>query len=120
VSLLTGTTLLWAAHRNLASSFHSLVVRKSDQILVHTGPYASVRHPIYTAYVLSYFGGGLLAASLVLTLIPGPLYVLFIALRVNEEEATMLAQFGQAYREYMARTPRFVPDLRSFLQRRPT
>jgi protein-S-isoprenylcysteine O-methyltransferase Ste14 len=120
VSLLAGTTLLWAAHRNLASSFHSLVVRKSGQLLVETGPYSRVRHPIYTAYVLSYAGGGLLAASFVLTLIPCPLYLLFIALRIREEESAMLAQFGQAYEQYMAKTPRFVPNLRSFLQHRPT
>jgi len=114
--LLGGILLLAAAHHHLAASFHSLVVRKSGQVLVESGPYRTVRHPIYTAFILNYFGGGLLASSLVLTFIPGPLYALFVALRIAEEERAMLEQFGQGYQDYMARTGRFVPSLR-FLTR---
>ncbi len=111
ILLLGGVTLLAVAHHHLGKSFHSLVVQKSGQILVESGPYRLVRHPIYTAYVLSYFGGGLLASSLVLTLIPGPLYILFVALRLAEEEAVMIEQFGPEYRDYMSKTGRFLPRL---------
>jgi len=111
ILLLGGVTLLALAHHHLGKSFHSLVVQKSGQVLVDSGPYRLVRHPIYTAYVLCYFGGGLLASSLVLTLIPGPLYILFIALRLAEEEAVMIDQFGPKYRNYMSKTGRFLPRL---------
>jgi protein-S-isoprenylcysteine O-methyltransferase Ste14 len=114
--LLPGTSLLAAAHHYLGKSFHSLVVQKSGQVLVESGPYRFIRHPIYTAYILNYFGGGLLASSLVLTFVPGPLYLLFIALRLHEEEAAMVDQFGAAYRAYMTRTGRFLPDLRALLR----
>jgi protein-S-isoprenylcysteine O-methyltransferase Ste14 len=119
VMLLAGVLLLRSAHHNLGVSFHSLVVRKSGQSLVQTGPYRTIRHPIYTAYVLNYLGGGLLASSLVLTLIPAPLFTLFVALRIGEEEAAMVAEFGQEYLEYMARTKRFVPSLRSQIRAEP-
>lgn len=109
--VLVGILLLWAAHSHLGVSFHSLVVRKSCQVLVESGPYRTVRHPIYTAYILNYIGGGLLASSLVLTLVPGPLFALFVALRIGEEEEAMIAQFGASYQDYMARTGRFLPPL---------
>lgn len=116
--LLVGILLLAIAHHHLGANFHSLVVRKSGQVLVESGPYRTVRHPIYTAFALNYFGGGLLAASLVLTLIPGPLFALMVALRIREEEGAMLAQFGTSYQDYMARTGRFVPPLRSLFHSR--
>jgi protein-S-isoprenylcysteine O-methyltransferase Ste14 len=107
--LFGGIVLLGLAHHHLGVSFHSLVVRKAGQALVQSGPYATVRHPIYTAYLMSYLGGGLLASSLVLTLIPGPFFALMIALRLGEEEAAMIEQFGPRYLEYMSRTGRFLP-----------
>jgi protein-S-isoprenylcysteine O-methyltransferase Ste14 len=116
LALLAGTSLLAAAHHHLGKSFHSLVVQKSGQVLVESGPYRFVRHPIYTAYILNYFSGGLLASSLLLTFVPGPLYILFIALRLREEEAAMVDQFGAAYEGYMTRTGRFLPDLRALLR----
>ena len=116
--LLGGILLLAAAHHHLGISFHSLVVQKSGQALVDTGPYRTVRHPIYTAFMLNYIGGGLLASSLVLTFIPGPLYALFVALRIAEEEGAMLEKFGQRYQDYVAMTGRFVPPLRMLA--RPT
>jgi len=112
IVLCAGILLLWAAHHHLSASFHSFVVRKAGQALIESGPYRTVRHPIYTAFMLTYLGGGLLASSLVLTFAAGPLFALFVALRIDEEEETMLAQFGARYREYMERTGRFVPPLR--------
>jgi protein-S-isoprenylcysteine O-methyltransferase Ste14 len=116
LAVVAGTSLLAVAHHHLGDSFHSLVVQKTGQVLVESGPYRVVRHPIYTAYVLNYFGGGLLASSLVLTLAPGPLYLLFIALRIHEEEAAMIDRFGTAYQDYMARTTRFLPSPRSLIR----
>jgi len=107
-----GIFLLGWAHHHLGKSFHSLVVRKTDQALVDSGPYRTVRHPLYTAFMLSYVGGGLMASSLVLTFVTGPLFALMIALRIGEEETAMLEQFGPRYAEYMKRTGRFIPLLR--------
>ena len=110
--LAVGIVLLGLAHHYLGKSFHSLVVRKTDQALVDSGPYRTIRHPIYTAFMLTYTGGGLLASNLLLTLIAGPMFGLMVALRIEEEETAMLAQFGPRYAEYMNRTGRFMPRLR--------
>ncbi len=111
VVLGAGVALLWWSHAHLGKSFHSLVVRKEEQVLVESGPYRWVRHPIYTAYLFSYIGTGLVASSWVLTFVSGALFALGAALRIPEEEAVMVAQFGDAYRALMARTGRLLPRL---------
>jgi len=109
--LAIGISLLWAAHFNLGKSFHSLVVLKEDQVLIESGPYKWIRHPIYTAYFLNYIGGGLLAGNWVLTFIPTFFFGLMIYLRLGEEEAAMIEKFGDDYRQYMERTGKFIPKL---------
>jgi protein-S-isoprenylcysteine O-methyltransferase Ste14 len=109
--LIIGISLLWSAHHHLGRSFHSFVVQKSEHEFVQSGPYRSIRHPIYTAYVLNYLGGGLLAASWVIIIIPTTFFLLMISLRMPEEEAAMVQQFGEPYEEYMQRTGRLLPKI---------
>jgi protein-S-isoprenylcysteine O-methyltransferase Ste14 len=106
-----GIALLGLAHHHLGRSFHSLVVAKENQTLVETGPYRWIRHPIYTAYLMSYLGGGLLAGNWVLTVVPVTLYAVLVARRLVREEEVMKEQFGQAYVEYEKRTGRLLPRL---------
>jgi len=110
--LAAGIALLGLSHHHLGRSFHSLVVSKEDHVLVETGPYRWIRHPIYTAYLMNYLGGGLLAGNLILTFVPFTAYVMLVAVRVEEEEAVMRETFGQAYVEYADRTGRLLPRLR--------
>lgn len=109
VMLTFGISLLWAAHHHLGKSFHSLVVLKEDQVLVESGPYKWIRHPIYTAYFLNYIGGGLLAGNWVLTFVPVFFFGLMVYLRIGEEEAVLIEKFGDEYRAYMKKTGRFLP-----------
>jgi len=103
-ALAVGITLLGASHHHLGKSFHSLIVTKEGQTFVDSGPYRWIRHPIYTAFLINYIGGGLLASNWVLTLIPVSLYGVLVTLRVKNEERAMIEQFGQVYVEYMQRT----------------
>lgn len=107
-----GVALLGVAHHYLGESFHSLVVSKEDQLLVETGPYRWIRHPIYTAYLMSYVGGGLVSGNWVLTVVPGTAYAIMIAMRMGEEEKVMEEQFGQRYIEYKRRTGRLLPPIK--------
>lgn len=109
VMLTAGIALLWWSHHHLGLSFSSFVERQEEQVLVETGPYKRVRHPIYTAYLLNYLGGGLLAANWVLIVVPTFCFALMAALRMGEEEGLMIEAFGERYREYMKRTGRFLP-----------
>jgi protein-S-isoprenylcysteine O-methyltransferase Ste14 len=110
--LALGIALLGVSHHHLGKSFHSLVVSKENQVLVETGPYRWIRHPIYTAYLMNYLGGGLLAGNLILTLVPVTMYAILVAARMGKEEEVMREKFGQAYTEYEDRTGRVCPRVR--------
>ena len=107
-----GLLLLWYAHHHLGRSFHSLVMSKEHQKLVTTGPYRWIRHPIYTAYLMSYLGGGLLSSNWVLTLVPVTMYAILVGIRMGEEEEVLKEKFGPAYDEYIKETGRLLPRIR--------
>jgi len=113
-----GIALLGWAHTHLGKSFHSMIVTKEEQVLVDTGPYATIRHPIYLAYLLAYLGGGLVAGNWVLTLVPLVAYGLLVVLRIPQEERVMVSKFGDAYDAYRARTGRLIPRLSALSGRR--
>jgi protein-S-isoprenylcysteine O-methyltransferase Ste14 len=111
LALAGGITLLGLSHHHLGRSFHSLVVSKADRVLVDTGPYRWIRHPIYTAYLVNYVSGGLVAGNLVLTFVPVIFFGLLVFVRVDKEEALLIDEFGQNYRDYMKRTGRLLPKV---------
>ncbi|MGD8822547.1 MAG: isoprenylcysteine carboxylmethyltransferase family protein, partial [Anaerolineales bacterium] len=109
--LLIGILLLWRAHHHLGLSFHSLVGSKKEQTLIQSGPYRWIRHPIYTAYLLNYIGGGLLAANLVLTVIPPLAFAVLVIVRIPIEEQVLTEKFGQQYKAYKQNTGRLLPKV---------
>ena len=81
--------------------------RKEQPELVTSGPYALIRHPIYTGLILAMLGSAMgvnIFGALLLVLI-GP-YFIYSARR---EEAVMLQLFPEQYAAYMARTGMFAP-----------
>jgi protein-S-isoprenylcysteine O-methyltransferase Ste14 len=75
------------------------------------GPYAWVRHPMYSALFLMGLGWLLLTANWFIgaPLMIGMIVVVFM--RVENEEGVLIDLFGDEYREYMQRTGRFLPLL---------
>ena len=84
---------------------------RGDTVLVTTGPYGIVRNPIYLGALILLPSIALEAASW-LILLPGLALTIILYLQVGKEEASLIAHFGNAYREYKRRTPRLVPKLR--------
>lgn len=76
--------------------------------LATTGPYARVRHPQYVGFVMIMFGF-LLQWPTLITLAMFPVLLIVYGRLARHEERDSLAAFGDAYREYMAHTPAFVP-----------
>jgi len=80
---------------------------KERHELVTNGPYAYVRHPIYTGMLLAVFGTALTGsyfAIMVLVLAS----VVFLS-RIPREEKIMLDLFPNEYPSYQARTKRLIP-----------
>ena len=111
IILAAGISLLGSAHYHLGKSFHSLVVSKDKHQLVTSGPYRWIRHPIYSAYLMNYLGGGLLASNLVLTFVPVIFFGFMIINRIPREEALMQEEFGQDYIDLEKKTGRLLPSL---------
>jgi len=81
------------------------------QELVTTGIYSRIRHPRYASVVLGLIGLSLIANTFgaylaVVLFIPG-LYAIILL-----EERELKQRFGDAYRDYCQRVPRFIPRLR--------
>ena len=94
----------------LSSAWHVLYHAQRKNSLATTGPYARIRHPQYVAFVLIMLGF-LLQWPTLLTLLMFPVLLVMYGRLAITEEAEMRAQFGQAFRLYADRTPRFVPRL---------
>ncbi|MGU3317350.1 methyltransferase family protein [Sphingomonas sp. M6A6_1c] len=104
------TLFVWAT----AAMGHnwSLVARtRADHALVTTGPFARMRHPIYTALALVVIALALALGHLPRLTLALPVYALGTWLRVRIEERLLHAMFGATYEAYAARVKRFVPGL---------
>jgi len=95
----------------LGAAWHVLYRAQRDKTLATTGPYSWVRHPQYIAFVMILFGF-LLQWPTILTLAMFPVLVAMYVILSFREEKEAIAQFGEEYRRYMARVPRFLPTLR--------
>jgi protein-S-isoprenylcysteine O-methyltransferase Ste14 len=98
----------------LAASWPVLYRAIQRNELATTGPYARIRHPQYAAFVLVMFGF-LLQWPTIITLLMFPILVWVYVRLANAEEREAKTRFGEQWREYAARTPRFVPQ-RSILK----
>jgi protein-S-isoprenylcysteine O-methyltransferase Ste14 len=99
----------WAA-LHLGDELTVAIQTREGGDLVTTGPYARVRHPMYTGILLMVGGEALAFAS--------PVLVAFVVValacartRALAEEALLASDpvHGQAYGAYLARTGRFLP-----------
>ncbi|WP_257538409.1 isoprenylcysteine carboxylmethyltransferase family protein [Sphingobium sp. CFD-1] len=77
-----------------------------------TGIYARLRHPQYAGFILI-LTGFLLQWPTLLTLAMYPVLVVMYVRLAHHEEKVAIAQFGDAYRQYMARTGGFFPKWRT-------
>jgi protein-S-isoprenylcysteine O-methyltransferase Ste14 len=94
----------------LSAAWKVLYAAQRQHRLATTGLYARMRHPQYLGFVLI-MSGFLLQWPTLLTLAMFPVLVGMYAWLARREEADMEREFGPAWREYAARTPRFIPRL---------
>jgi len=112
VFCVAGCTLAWTAVKHLGKQLRLTAGLYEDHELVHTGPYAIVRHPIYAALLCM-----LLATIAVLTRWEWAIValVLFIAgteIRVRTEDRLLASRFPEAFAEYRRKVPAYLPFVR--------
>jgi len=77
--------------------------------LIQSGPYKTVRHPMYAAACLWAFFWPLLISSLIGAGITSALVVSAVRQRIEAEETALVRAFGDAYLEYRKTTWRLIP-----------
>jgi len=105
---------LWVfrrSHKELGRNWSITLEIREQHRLVETGPYARVRHPMYTSFLLMAVGQAFLLANWVAGLAGLIGFAVLFFLRVGKEERMMLEIFGAEYRAYMERTKRIIPYL---------
>ena len=100
---------VWA-RRTIGRNWSATVTLKQDHELVTSGPYALVRHPIYTG-LLSGFLGSAIALGQWRGLLAVAIFYLAALRKYRLEERWMRERFGVAYDAYRARVKALVPFL---------
>jgi protein-S-isoprenylcysteine O-methyltransferase Ste14 len=106
--VLIGVALAALSVRRFRLAGTSVVPGEPSTALVVTGPYAFTRNPIYIAFVIAYFGLAIMLTSLWVLLLLIPILAILQRGVVEREEAYLERQFGDAYRKYQARVPRWL------------
>jgi protein-S-isoprenylcysteine O-methyltransferase Ste14 len=101
----------------IAAAWPVLHAARQAGTLAVTGPYAVIRHPQYSGFILV-MTGFLLQWPTLPTLVMFPILVyMYVRLAKREEEEVAL-DFGPAYEAYRDVTPAFVPGLTAGRRRR--
>jgi len=90
----------------------SVVARmRSDHELVRSGPFATVRHPIYLALLLYLLSFALALGHLLNLVIALPFYCAGTTIRIREEEKLLREKFGDEHERYTREVSAFIPGI---------
>jgi protein-S-isoprenylcysteine O-methyltransferase Ste14 len=105
VALVVGSIASWRGA-------HSGHVVFDGQELVTTGLYGRIRHPLYAGALVLWTAVAVadlsIVAGAVMLVFVVPTYLAYI----SREEEMMVMVYGNDYRDYCSKVPRFVPSLR--------
>lgn len=109
--LLAGLWLFHRSHADLGTNWSITLQMREGHALVTRGIYRHVRHPMYSALILYSVGQALVIPNWFVA----PTYLVpicaLIAVRLKHEEAMMIEEFGDDYRQYALRTRRLIPGV---------
>ena len=102
---LLATSLCWS---RMGTGWRMGISKSGAGTLITDGMFRYVRHPIYALSML------LMACSMIVVptipmLVVGAVHVVLLQIKARNEERHLTAVHGEAYRQYLARTARFVP-----------
>ena len=98
---------IWA-RRTIGKEWSAEVQIKEGHQLIRSGPYAHIRHPIYTGILIAIAGTALAIGQYRGLLGLGIIAIGFV-LKAKKEETFLAGQFGPAFEEHRRRTGFFLP-----------
>jgi protein-S-isoprenylcysteine O-methyltransferase Ste14 len=106
-----GFALCWWARLHLGDLWSGTVTRKEGHRVIDSGPYARVRHPIYTGLIMAALATGAIRGTTG-ALAGAGIIILGLWIKARVEERFLRAELGAAeYDAYAARTPMLIPRL---------
>jgi protein-S-isoprenylcysteine O-methyltransferase Ste14 len=108
--LLTAAGVAFAiwARVHLGTNWSGAVTLKEDHELIRTGPYRTIRHPIYTGILLAVLGS-VVALAQVRGVIAFFIIWLSFYIKARREESLLSAEFGPRFVEHQQHTGMFLP-----------
>ncbi len=106
--LVAGLAFTVAARRHLGGNWSGTVTVKQGHELIRSGPYALVRHPIYTGMLIGFIGSAISLGE-VRGLVAVALVVVAFLIKIRLEERWMTENFGDAYRRYRKEVRALIP-----------
>lgn len=109
---LAGLSFTWWARIHLGRLWSGTITRKQGHRVIDSGPYALVRHPIYTGLIFALFATAIWQATL--SGLAGAALIAFgLWVKARIEERFLTAELGaDAYGAYRRRVPMLVPGIR--------
>lgn len=113
VAILIGTCIgtFLSAALAMGSNWSFVARTRRDHDLVTWGPFATIRHPIYTGLTAMLFAMAVAFGHWRGLVIGFPLFAFGTWMRVQAEEALLRDHFGRDYQAYSERVKRFIPGL---------
>jgi len=104
-----GLSFTWWARIHLGRLWSSSVGRKADHRVVDTGPYAIVRHPIYTGITVASFATAAMRGT-ALAWLGAAIMTFGWYVKARMEEEFLRDELGaDAYSDYARRVPMLIP-----------
>ena len=104
-----GFACTWWARIHLGRLWSGTVTRKAEHHVVDTGPYAIVRHPIYTGILIALLATALVRGTAT-ALVGFVLLTVGFYLKARLEESFLRSELGEdAYGAYARRVPMLIP-----------
>jgi protein-S-isoprenylcysteine O-methyltransferase Ste14 len=114
VGLLASLALFeWALRATGTAYFSWAMSQDTPQFLFDRGPYAYIRNPFYASYLASYIAAAIALQTVISYAVVVVMGVLFYAVARFEEKKFARSPVKDQYAQYLRRTGRFLPRVRT-------
>lgn len=104
--------LLYWLFKSIGKNITQTVKTRKEHELVTNGPYRWVRHPLYSVGTMLFLSFALMASNWFIAL-SSLLGLVMLMVRLPQEEKNLIERFGDEYKDYMKRTGRLIPKIRT-------
>lgn len=107
-----GPILAWQAVEHLGRQLRIQAGLYQDHELVRTGPYGTVRHPIYASMLALTAATGMVMTSWPRLAVALAIFIAGTEIRVRIEDRLLAGRFGEQFETWRRRVPAYLPFIR--------